>query len=82
MILPKIEFRHVLVFEPYEPNPECYPGHGVDGKQLVWLPWGELVAMARADAQNVDIPSMVSEKEFTVYVEVIIDGTVFRRVKA
>ncbi len=75
---PKIEFRYVVEFEASEPEPECYD---VD-RPLSELSHDELEAMAKIDLEYVDLPYMIGEKEYTVYVEIIIDGTVFRRVKA
>lgn len=72
VVNPKIEFRYVVEFEASEPEPECYD---VD-KPLSELSHDELEAMAKIDLD------MIGGYEHTVYVEIIIDGTVFRRVKA
>jgi len=78
MTTPKIEFRYVVEFEPYVPEPESYDVE----KPLEELTNDELADMAAIDAENADVHYMLESYPHTVYVEVIIDGTVFRRVKA
>lgn len=77
-IPPKIEFRYVVEFEPYVPTPESYDVE----KPLEELTNDDLMAMATIDAENADVHYMLETDQHTVYVEVIIDGTIFRRVKS
>ena len=73
---PKIEFRYVVEFEPYVPEPESYDME----KPLEELTNDELVAMASMDAEDaVDKIDFFEPKD--IYVEVIIDGAVFKRVQ-
>jgi len=74
---PKIEFRYVMEFEPYVPTPEYYEVE----KPFEELTNDELVAMASMDAEDA-IDKIEFFEPKNIYVEVIIDGTVFRRVKA
>jgi len=74
---PKIEFRYVVEFEPYVPTPESYEIQ----KSLGELTNDELAAMASMDAEDaIDKIEFFEPKD--IYVEIIIDGTVVRRVKA
>jgi len=74
---PKIEFRYVLEFESYSPEPECYEME----KPLEEMTNDELATMASMDAEDaIDKIEFFDPKN--IYVEVIIDGTVFRRVKS
>ena len=75
---PKIEFRYVVEFEPYVPEPNSYDVE----KPMEELTNDELAGIAMIDAEDADIEYMLYSERHTVYVEVIIDGTVFRRVKA
>jgi hypothetical protein len=80
MTAQKIEFRYVVEFEPYVPEPESYDME----KPLEEMTNDELAAMAMIDAENADIDFLdhiIGSENYTVYVEVVIDGTVFRRVK-
>jgi hypothetical protein len=73
---PKIEFRYVVEFEPYVPDPKYYDVE----KPLEELTNGELMEMAKMDTEDaIDKIEFFNPKN--IYVEVIIDGTVFRRVK-
>jgi len=74
---PKIEFRYVVEFEPYVPDPKCYDVE----KPLEELTNGELMEMAKMDTEDA-IDKIEFFEPKNIYVEVIIDGTVFRRVKA
>lgn len=74
---PKIEFRYVVEFEHYVPDPECYEIQKSFGE----LTNDDLVAMALMDAEDA-IDKIEFFEPKNIYVEVIIDGTVFRRVKA
>lgn len=65
MTNPKIEFRYLVEFKAYEPNPKNYEIN----KPLEKLNHDDLEAMAKFEPDN-------------IYVEVVIGGTVFRRVKA
>lgn len=74
---PKIEFRYVVEFEPYVPTPESYDVE----KPLEDLTNDELADMAMIDAEDAaDKIEFFEPKD--IYVEVIIGGTAFRRVKA
>lgn len=73
---PKIEFRYVVEFEPYVPEPESYDME----KPLEELTNDELAEMASMDAEDAGSKIEFFEPK-DIFVEVIIDGTVFRRVK-
>ncbi|MDD4985756.1 MAG: hypothetical protein PHQ43_08210 [Dehalococcoidales bacterium] len=77
MTAQKIEFRYVVEFEPYVPEPESYDME----KPLEELTNDELAAMAAMDAEDA-IDKIEFFEPKNIYVEVIIEGTVFRRVKS
>jgi len=76
MTTPKIEFRYVVEFEPYVPEPESYDME----KPLEELTNGELAKMALIDAEDA-IDKIEFFEPKNIYVEVIIDGAVFKRVQ-
>jgi hypothetical protein len=74
---PKIEFRYVVEFEHYVPDLECYEIQ----KSLGELTSDDLAAMASMDAEDA-IDKIDFFEPRNIYVEVIVDGTLVRRVKA